>query len=372
MGVFLANPKDITKNLPKDIVTVLSNFYDPEKNPSKTPRYAIEIFVQNKEEKQAIEEALKESKEKFESIVQHVVTLPKVTIHEGLFDGRYADLEFNKDRLIGLEYSVTDLLENPLNMIRLVDNMDMRQTRMTLTQNETAFREIYKRLGDNKGISRLAIRMENFERDVDNISRRSTVVERSKINEIIAKNTKELFNDMVALRLKDRHLDSLEKSFKENLTASKIEKMSNPKEARKILNEILIDTIFNHEDWKPLSDGIKGDVRHIGMLQSSYDFRHFGGTEAIKNVELKSIPTLDKKGIIPIVLVTVERKKFEELNNIKVKEEGVEIGVGEYQIWRASDAYRSISLGNKAVNLRVVDENGQSVQCIINKKAEII
>lgn len=367
MGVFLANPKDITKNLPKDIVTVLSNFYDPSKNPSNTPRFVVEIFVQNKDEKKAIKEALKESKEKFETIVQGPVKLPKVKIHEGLFDGRYADLEFNKDRLIGLEYSITDILENPLNMIRLVDNMDMRQTRMTLTQNESAFREIYKRLGDNKAISRLAIIMESFERDVDNIVRKSTVVERSGVNKAIARNTKALLNDIVRLNMKEGRLDSLEKSFKQNLTASKIEKISTPKEARKVLNETLIDTIFEQQDWQSIPDDIRADVRQIGMLQSSYDLRHFGGTEAIKNVELKSIPMLDKTGSIPCVVVTVERKIFEELNKIRVKEESLEIGVGEYQIWRASDAYRSIALGNASVQLRVLDENGQTVNCIINK-----
>lgn len=364
MGTFLADPKNI--------VTILSNFYDPLKNPSNTPRYALEIFVQNPEEKIEVEKALQASHEEFQrKFADENIVLPKVNIHLGRFKGRYADLEFNKDKLIGLEFSVTDLLENPLNMIRLVDNMDMRKTRLTPTQNEPAFREIYARLGDYREISQLAIALENYERSTD--KKMQEVPKNNKklqveMAEEIAKGTQLILQDYMASGLTEQN-DPLENQVKTMIKDIPLAEMTTPQIARRLLNKALIDSIFKQEQEKQLLKEIQDSIRYIGMQQSSYDFRHFGGTEAILEVQLKSISPLEKeKGNIPCIVVTVNREHFENLNKIKVNEEGIKIGIGEYQIWRASDAYKSLSLGSTKVNLRVVDENGHRVECIINKQ----
>jgi len=359
MGTFLTDPKNI--------VNVLSNFYDPAKSPSNTPRYALEIFVQNSAEKIELEVALQASQEEFQQRYGSEIILPKVNIHSEPFKGRFADLQFNKDKLIGLEYSITDLLENPLNMIRLVDNMDMRQTRLTLTQNEPAFREIYARLGDQWVISQLAIELEDFEREMDKKMQNIPDINqklKKELSEEIAKDTQQILSHYADLTLE---IDSLENQVKIRMQDIPLTTITTPKEARDLLNTALIDSIFKQNHWKHLAQETQEDIRSIGMQQSSYDFRHFGGTEAIKEVQLKAISNLEGTGSIPCVVITVNREHFEDLNKIKVNEEGILIGIGEYQIWRASDAYKSIALGNTKINLQVVDEHGQQVICIIDK-----
>ncbi len=362
MGTFLTEPKNI--------VTVLSNFYDPKKNPSYTPRYALEIFVQNPQEKEEIEKALVESRAVFESLYGKTIVLPKVNIHEGLFQGRFADLEINKDKLIGLEFSVTDLLENPLNMIRLVDNMDMRNTRLTPTQNETSFREIYARLGDHQGVSQLAVELETFERRMDK-KKQAIPKEDQGQQALLAEEVEKGTQEILKRHSSQMEGDILEKQVKNALQSSSFTEIKTVKEARDLLNQVLINVIFKQDQWMQLPIEKQEDVRFIGMQQSSYDFRHFGGTEAITEVQLKSIPRLEPEpgqGDIPCVVVTVNRQHFEDLNKVKVNEEGILVGIGEYQIWRASDAYKSLVLGNTKVQLQIMDEAGLLVECIVNQQ----
>lgn len=362
MGTFLADPKNI--------VTVLSNFYDPAKNPHNTPRYATEIFVQNEQQKKELEEALLNSHEHFKQKAGgEVITLPTVNIHLGKFDGRFADLEFNKDKMIGLEYTVTDLLTNPLNMIRLVDNMDMRKTRLTPTQNEPAFRDVYASLGDQQEISQLAINFEESERRMDSRIRALANNDEEKKTQILAEfaeETQSIFTEYLASSSKEG--DFLANEMRRRISESPLTEISTPKAARALLNRLLIDSIFMQEHIANLDKDIKEEVRYIGMQQSSYDFRHFGGTEAVREVKLTGIKPLEGEDLIPCVVVTVDLKLFNELNAVKVSEEGVKVGVGEYQIWRASDAYKSIALGSINIGLRVVDTDNQEVKCIIDAK----
>ncbi len=89
---------------------------------------------------------------------------------------------------------------------------------------------------------------------------------------------------------------------------------------------------------------------------SSYDLRHFGGCEAIKSVQLRG-----KKLIIQVI-----KKMYKKLNEtVAIEEEGsggvAKIGVGEYQIWRAREAYRSLSFSGEKIEIMVEDENGETV-----------
>ena len=148
-----------------------------------------------------------------------------------------------------------------------------------------------------------------------------------EIQEIeINKTTKSLFNQC-ASELEPK-ADSLASQVKDKLLSSNAA-FNGPKEARKVLNDVLINAIFSNTNWENLTPEKKNDIREIGMLQSSYDLRHFGGTEAITEVQLKSIESLEGTEAIPCVVVTVDREKFEQLNAIRVNKGGMEIGVGE-------------------------------------------
>ena len=68
--------------------------------------------------------------------------------------------------------------------------------------------------------------------------------------------------------------------------------------------------------------------------------------------------------------MTVDQAKFEELNRTRVSEttykvdgskESVRVGIGEYQIWRAYEAYRSLKNAGQNLTIIVVNENGQQL-----------
>ena len=380
LGTFLADHKDI--------VEVLSHFYDPKKNPSSQPRYATEIYVQNPAMKEEIEIALNESKEYFREKVgaeaEKEFPLPQVLIHEGTFKGRRADLEKEKDRKLGLEFTETDLLRTPFNMIRLVDNMDMSSTRLTPNQNEPAFRQIYYRLGDNKAISQLAQNLDAFDEELskwkvsEDGRKELASLGKKKFEEEIAEQTIEFLSEQIE-NLKHTTEDPVALEVFAKITKADKEELKIPKDANKLMTKALIDTIFEQEEFKDLPLEMKEDIRHIGMYQSKFDLRHFGGCEAIKSVQLKGIRLEGEKNL-PHVVVTVDRDRFEDLNAITVTErtastaiiggtDEVTVGVGEYQIWRANDAFRSLLLNEKGILLSIQDESGGKVQSnvIINE-----
>lgn len=359
LGTFLADQQNI--------VQVLSNFYNPDKNPSGQARFVTEIYVQNPEVKKEIEVTLQAAREDFEGKAGRAIELPKVTIHDGLFKGRFADLEFNKDKLLGLEFSTADLLSQPLNMIRLVDNMDMRKTRFTPTQNEAAFRRVYYELGNNNEISQIAMSLEKLEREVDTMVKKAkSPQERLGLQADISRATKELV--LAQIERMQTVKDPLTQSVFAKLK-SEADAMENPAETRKILNRVLIDTIFEQPEFRDMPADVKQEVRLIGMSQSSIDLRHFGGCEAVMDVQLRGIP-LENGKMLPVIQVTVDEELFRDLNAIKVTEssptltgvqQSITVGVGEYQIWRASDAYRSLLLGGNSISLQIVNSEGKPV-----------
>jgi hypothetical protein len=97
------------------------------------------------------------------------------------------------------------------------------------------------------------------------------------------------------------------------------------------------------------------------------DIRHYGGCEAIQDVRISSVDGEDR------VDITVDENLYESLNETRVSEkslvagttktEKISVGIGEYQIWRMSDAYNSIGLSGK-------DENGKikPISIYVNEK----
>lgn len=378
MGTFLADHSNV--------VQIMSHFYDPAKNPAGKPKYVTDIFVQNKQMREEIEKNIKAAHEDLLKKVSGTPPdQPKITIHNGLFPGRFADLEHNKDRLLGLEFTMTDLLKDPLTMIRLVDNMDMSVTRFSPTQSQEAFRFIYNTLGDNKPISQFGQALEKLEKEVDDLMRshsaklkKATSAEKEAVEKHVAALVQAAFRDQIKPLAAQPSNDPLIKKVLAHLPETDIAKLKNVKDARHLLNKAIIDATFETEPYKQISAELKEDIRHIAMYLGSSDVRHFGGCEAVRDVRLVSQP----KGTLvsglqppaPRVIVTVDKDVFDKLNAIRVTEtspsldgtpQSVSVGVGEYQIWRANDAYRSILVGGANVVIHIEDTHGHDVDSTI-------
>ena len=99
----------------------------------------------------------------------------------------------------------------------------------------------------------------------------------------------------------------------------------------------------------------------VGKLLSSYDLRHFGGCEAIKGIDL----TVSDN--VPILRVRVDGDLYRRLNEVQVVEKttlegqstkvSVRVGIGEYQVWRALEAFRSIKIGEMKVRVVIRDQD---------------
>ena len=360
-----------------NIVQVLSSFYDPTKNPSGTPREALVIYVQNPEVKNQLEETLKMARQDSYAKLGVQMHLPEIKVHQGLFKGRFADLEFSRDRLLGLEFSMTDLLTSPLSVIRLVDNMDMRQTRLTPVQNEPAFREIYHTMGDLGETSQLFKYLENLDQEVAvELKKAKTENEQKVIHD------KYRLKGIEALQVWQKQMPRRE-PFEERtqlilhaLNQEDLAALQTPNDARKLLTRVVVDSILQKRDYQALDPHVKQMIRTIGLLQSSHDLCHFGGCESIQSIALRGIRLYDGS-VLTNLAITVDSKQFEHLNRIKVTEkstteegetQSVTVGVGEYQIWRASEAYRSIFLGGRHIELSLQDENAVAVPIGLERK----
>lgn len=391
MGTFLADHRNV--------VQIMSNFYDPAKNPIKQPRYVTEIFVQNAAMRDEIEKNLKAARQ---DLVKKVGAMPpdapKITIHNGLFHGRFADLEHNKDRLLGLEFTMTDLLKDPLTMIRLVDNMDMSVTRFSPVQNEGAFRFIYNRLGDNQAVSQFSQALEHLEKEVDHALRphadalkRAGHAKKEELDKAIAHLTQAVFiEQLTKLKEKATPNDPFIKLVSAHIKDADIKKLQHVKDARHLLNKAVIEATFELDAYAHLPPERRDEIHHIAMPLSSADVRHFGGCEAVRGVKLVKKPAAASAAAAsgaagaaaasgapqpaPLVIVTVDLLTFNRLNAVRVTEtspsisgetQSIAVGVGEYQIWRANDAYRSILVGGENIQLVIEDLDGHPVASTI-------
>lgn len=167
--------------------------------------------------------------------------------------------------------------------------------------------------------------------------------------------------------------DSFAKRVASKLSPEAISQVKNSKDAYDLLKKTTIDTIF--EEHAQLPPETREKIRDIGMQLSTYDFRHFAGCEPITQVEFRVVEE------IPLLVVHVDEHAFQTINKTITKEsrpqtnpdgtivirdgrevtESVRINTGEYQIWRASDAYRSIRLNGKGIDIVVVNEHNENV-----------
>lgn len=219
--------------------------------------------------------------------------------------GRHISLG-DEDATIGLEFKMADEASPFLAVLRIADNMDSSRERLSELQQEPAFIEIYEIFGNNGSESRRLQELELAARAIGDGS------------------------DLRALEV-----------YKALLIDRTL---ADPKYLES----------FTHE---PV---LQGRIKEIAMGQNSESLRHFAGCEAIEAV-----------GIVgSTIIVSVISQRFQELNNIRVLDktgshdgvaEDIDLGAGEYQIWRIREAIKSIKLNSKDLHIKVIDEKGQEV-----------
>lgn len=343
-----------------ELYDVISTFNDPEQNPAGIPRDITEIEVSDEATKKEIEDALTkaaaDTTQKTGVPPAHVT----VTVVGEKFRGRFTDLRQDKDNRLGLEYSERDATADPLHaIIRLADNMDMRSTRFSETQREPAFRQIYTALGDNSDTS---IAIQSLESIGKKAKKRVEGARDDDEKAQITADTPRLLQEQL------RAILASQPEYSIRITPAQIASIRTAKEAEKLYKQALVDTILARDEHKSIPDATKAKIRDVALSQNSESMRHFGGCEAVKGVELKR--SVESGEELSIVTVTVDRATFEQLNRTKIQERSLDlagkthavlVGVGEYQIWRAEEAYQSILVDRKKVRVDVVDELGRPI-----------
>lgn len=265
--------------------------------------------------------------------------IPEMEFVVQKFVGRKIDFLSKKDNLLGLEFSEVALMTSPLQaIIRLADNMDMQADRFSTIQNESLFQAFYKELGAEESqffevnadieaslsIAEKALKADKSSQDTtEKISDLKKLI---STNIAIYRESQGLSNDFEADYLQTmRDLDSLDIGSSENYW-----------------KEFIFKEITRRKEFSSITNEKIEEIRNIALKQDSYSYRHFGGCEAVRDVRISS------EG----VFVEVDQKLFDLLNQTKVSEKVsldsdnevrfIKIGVGEYQIWRMSEAYNSI------------------------------
>lgn len=344
-GTFLADHGNLAR--------VISIFQDPSQDSIIRPEKVI-VIEASEDIVEDVEQALKEAQEYTFQKTGLRPQKPEVRVIPSAktFPGRYADLIKNKDNLVGLEFSVTDLKDRPFDLIRLVDNMDMRKNRLSPIQREEAFHEIYHMLGNDQTLSLLSQKLEALENQWKKSPGDMDEVRKMAKTFLEALKTEQESNQNVS-------------SFIQVFDESSVDEAKTPGQLRGFLNEALVKGVLSQDRFQSLPAETRAQIAKYGVMLSSYDLRHFGGCEGITDVRLEQI-AVSPDATLPVVKITTDPMLFTALNKVRVVERsitGVElnVGVGEYQVWRALDAYASINIDKQPV---VIFIDGQKVTTI--------
>ena len=270
------------------------------------------------------------------------------------FRGRVLDLEAKDDKKLGVEYKQVELMEAPLQaVIRLADNMDMRVTRFIGPQRLPAFQEAYRRFGDGNDESGVLQSLEQLAADLQ-------------------QEVKMLSNAEVMIKtadVRDKSLDVLEEAMTEEERErfhTGLSTLGDPAMVEKFWKEIILERIFVRPENELLSQQEKEDITEYALALDSHQLKHFGGCEAIDRVFF----------VGNTVTIRVDRDRYDTLNDTKVTEPMTEesgeivptqVGVGEYQIWRLRQAYKSILIEGESIEVHVVDTEGESIEGDLQK-----
>jgi hypothetical protein len=259
--------------------------------------------------------------------------------------GRVVDLISSKDRLVGLEYSKLDLEDSPFQIIRLADNMDMTRERFSPKQNCGVFKSIYFSLGssDPAIIEVIQPRSSTSTRKRVRESEPSKSLKRSRPNDTVLSSSSQ--SPATGINTDSKLVDS-PPHITEIDTTKKIEEPTKEEKIRFFEKFGL--------ELDPDSDEIHFvELKAAASKMNNVTIRHFGGCEAVEKVDFKVIENRAS------VEVKVNSVKFTTLNKINFVENDTQLGVGEYQIWRAEEAYKSILFNRMPIEVDVKDEHGR-------------
>ncbi|MBN1961576.1 MAG: HD domain-containing protein [Deltaproteobacteria bacterium] len=311
---------------------------------------------------------------------------------EGKFKGRKADLAKKDDGILGIEYREVSIMSDPMNyMIRLADNLDMSATRFSEIQRSAAFQEIYRRFGPMAGqnpptgwlladLGRIEKAESKLSKQKDKLEKEQKELRSSQLSTKIKPDERKVITDRLAaivvelkqleISFKDndrkwaeviqkREYTQLVKDFKINTEGTQSKQSVVEDYKTKLIQDILTEPSYQSE----LKRFSAEQFLKIGMSANDESIRHFGGCESVKDVELRDAGEK--------LVITVDDKLFANLNATQVKEETrdntgesreVSVGIGEYQIWRAYEAYRSLKNNEgKNTTITVVSTTGKVI-----------
>ena len=278
------------------------------------------------------------------------------------YRGRTMDLKTAKDRLLGVRFKEATIEGDPLNfMIRLADNCDITAERFSLVQRTEAFQQIYRRFGPLEGqhppTGQILSVLEN-----GNMPLR-TLVESAPFQDCMSKTGNPELAELVEQVKRGMAVDTkvFTEKYKEAIVDKVLgEQMANPEQKMRLeatAKQLRIST-----------EQLRDKIREIGLKQDSVSIRHFGGGEVAKSVRLR--PCANGEAGMEL-LVTVDRTAYESFNKTIVEEQStdlngkkqmVSVRLGDYQIWRTYEAFRSLRQAeDKPIRVVVQDTNGQSL-----------
>jgi hypothetical protein len=261
-----------------------------------------------------------------------------------LAEGRTMDLREKNDRILGMPYTAVDLL-NPaeclLAIIRLADNMDFARGRLNFLQRHHLFKETYERFAYNPELNSELLRLEKLISDMENGEKQG----RNRLS------------DQEILSMRQKGIDNVHQYLVKVMGNLSVigeirEKVKTYADAIAWWKEkkIYTKTLFPYQDQ--IDDLLLERMVNVANRSPGNSLHHFSGCEAIRKVELKG----------RILEITINSQEYERLNAFTVVEEGINILVGEYQIWRAEAAFGSVRVGRGAIRTLVKDENGYIIK----------
>lgn len=325
----------------ENVVAVVSTF-QKETTPAGIPREVTTVYVQNVTDKEALEEQLTEQR------LANTITIEILEQPDGqTLKGRVIDLQKKDDKLLGLAYKEVDVVDSPmLSFIRLADNMDITSKRFMGTQKEPAFQEAYMRFGNGSAESQTLKQLEKLVLKIHEEGKLLANADRM----LLRGRTSESAFDLIRSQLGDH-----EDMFREKLAT-----LVTAEQAEQLWKEVIVNRILQQDSYRFLPDKTKQAITDSAVALDSHELQHFGGCEPVKNTSLHGNE----------IIITVDKEKFNALNTIsfdevRINEDGTKqeerIGLGEYQIWRLAQAYKSIRYNGEIIALRVVDEHGEAI-----------
>ncbi|CAB3759125.1 hypothetical protein [Paraburkholderia humisilvae] len=264
---------------------------------------------------------------------QSIPQSAKVTADESKdeYAGRPAALDRNNQVKVGLRYTEQELTKNPFAVIRLADNLDMAANRLSPFQRSPVFQTIYWKLGDQAPIGRALSALDKLD---DKNTSGVLDISRGLRSAAAGGNSIDL-DSSILLGVVNRFTPDLIHG-------------ADARAARRLLIRATVDSVLSSPIARGLPEADRAMLREVGYRMNGESVRHFGGCEAIEKVEVK-------RGRVS---VTVNGPLFRKLNELK---DPGGIGIGEYQVERAKQAFSSLTINGKRPVVEVTDRNAAAM-----------